>query len=113
MNTPSPDDTGFLATQARHVRQCLREARVVAIVWLLGFIYCGTTLSLLGWIPPEDRPVKPELILGMPSWVVWGLWLPWLVLVVVTWWFAICVLKDDEPYQEFPTATDETPNTPS
>jgi hypothetical protein len=25
------------------------------------------------------------------------------VQVGVTWWFAVCILKDDEPYQDFPT----------
>ena len=34
-----------------------------------------------------------------------------LVLVVVIWWFAAAVLKDDEPYQDFPDDGERTKET--
>ena len=92
----------FLRTQRRHVRRCWIEARIVGAIWLAAFCYIATTQSMLGYIPAADRPQLPAMILGVPSWVVWGLFLPWIVLIFVTWLFAAFVLKDDEPFMEFP-----------
>ncbi len=94
----------FYATQYRHFRQCLRETRLIAVVWTLMLIYCTTVFSLTGYIPPEERPDVPSLILGIPSWVFWGLFFPWCLGVVFTIWFAQFYLKEDEPYAEFPEA---------
>ena len=92
----------FLQLQHQHFVQCLREARFVgAVVVIAGFVICGLCISL-GYVAPIDRPETPDLLLGIPSWVVYGLVIPWLVLILVTWWFAWFMLKDDEPYMDFP-----------
>ncbi len=93
----------FFILQARHYRQCSREARLVGLIWLVGLIYISSVIVTMGYVPVAERPEVPTLILGMPAWVFWGLWLPWLVQIAVTWWFAVCRLKDDEPYADFPT----------
>lgn len=99
-----PRDRGadFFATQARHVRQCLREGLVAAALWFVGFVWVVSAMVTRGYVPDSERPAEPQLLLGMPSWVVWGLFVPWLVQIAAAWWFAICWLKDDEPYQDFP-----------
>jgi hypothetical protein len=95
------DRDSFLQTQARHVRQCWFEAKVVGLVWLTALVYCSCMLSR-GYVAPTQRPELPALVWGVPAWVFWGLLLPWVVLIGVTWLFAAFVLKDDEPYQDFP-----------
>jgi hypothetical protein len=103
-------EEGFYATQSRHVRQCLREGWVAVAIWFTAMAWCCSVMILKGYVAPNDRPEEPLLVLGMPSWVVWGLFLPWIVQIMATWWFAICWLKDDEPYQEFPAREEsETP----
>ena len=97
MNNHSPYSPDFLKSQARHVRQCLKEAYLVGIIWLVTLVYCSSVIITLGYLPVEQRPEQPVLILGMPSWVFWGLLLPWLILIAVTWWFALFWMKDDEP----------------
>ena len=82
--------------------QCKKEAKFVAVVWIVSLFYCVGTIVSLGYPASEDRPDVPNLIFGMPAWVFWGLWLPWLVLIGITWWFALRVLKDDEPFAAFP-----------
>ena len=86
-----------LAATARHVRQCRREALVVIALWVLGF--ASTAVILVGWgyVPVDERPAVPPLVWGMPAWVAWGLFVPWFVQIAAVWWFALCVLKDDEP----------------
>ena len=96
-----PNDA-FFTHQARHVRQCLKEAKLAFAIWAAGLIYCTLTIVWLGYIPPSARPDTPELVWGMPAWVFWGLWLPWFVQTGLTWWFAIFILKEDEPFVEFP-----------
>ena len=90
------------AAQARHVRQCLKEVKIVAAIWLAGFVWCATVLIWRGYIPVDQRPDVPALVLGIPSWVFWGLFVPWFVQIGAAWWFAVWVLKDDEPGYEGP-----------
>lgn len=104
--TPADErDNEFFATQAKHVRQCLREGTMAVAIWLVALVWCCSVMIVKGYIAPADRPLEPELLLGMPSWVVWGLFVPWIAQIGATWWFAICWLKDDEPYHEFPNGS--------
>lgn len=92
----------FAAVQARHYRQCLNEARLAAAVFLVAFLGCASVIAMLGYPAPGERPPEPVLIWGIPQWVFWGLFVPWLVLIGVTWWFALFFLRDDEPVMPFP-----------
>ena len=83
--------------QLRHYLQCLREARFVAVTWVITALYIAMMCGRYGYIPVEDRPDTPFLVMGIPGWVVIGVFAPWIVLIFVTWWFALFVLKDDEP----------------
>jgi len=97
MTAASETDNEPAAVQDRHVRQCLREARWVVVLWLIQLVYCTVAIVTLGYPEPSMRSDSPNLILGVPAWVVWGLFLPWTVQIVAAWWFAIVVLQDDEP----------------
>lgn len=97
MTAASKTDRQPAVAQDRHVRQCLREARWVAVLWLIQLVYCTVAMVTLGYPDPSARPDAPNLILGIPAWVVWGLFLPWCVQIVAAWWFALAVLQDDEP----------------
>lgn len=101
-----PRQDTFAETQRRHVAQCIKEARFVAVTWLAALVFCGGWIGLFGYLPEAERPLEPVLIMGIPSWVIWGLFLPWSILVVVTWYFAAVILKDDEPLI-LPPADDE------
>lgn len=106
MTQPSEQKESFFTVQARHAQQCTKEAWIVSGIWLAGLVYCSTAISILGYVPTDQRPAEPELVLGMPSWVFWGLFLPWFVLIGATWWFAGRCLKDDEPYMKMPDGDD-------
>lgn len=100
--TSSENSDAFYAVQSRHVRQCLKEARIVMLFWFVGLIHCLTMFLTMGYVPPHQRPDVPDLILGMPTWVFWGLFFPWFIQIGLTFWFALCFMKDDEEYQDFP-----------
>lgn len=92
--------------QARHYLQCIREARFVTWTWILTAIYVSVMCANFGYIPPAERPDTPWLILGIPGWVVISVIAPWIVVIGVTWGFAVFVLKDDEPLHESELADD-------
>jgi hypothetical protein len=92
----------FLIHQARHARQCWVEARIVFGIIVVALTVSSVILYTQGFVEPAQRPAQPNLILGIPSWVVWGLVLPWLATIGVTWLFAVFLMKDDEPYIEVP-----------
>ncbi|MFP6700711.1 MAG: DUF997 family protein [Planctomycetaceae bacterium] len=82
--------------ESRHLAQCLREVRIVVLLWLAGLAWTLVVVVGWGYVPVAERPEVPALILGIPSWVVWGLVVPWCLEVVAAWWFAVRVLADDD-----------------
>ncbi|MCI0379132.1 MAG: hypothetical protein L0215_16110 [Gemmataceae bacterium] len=87
-------------------RNARREAWIVALVWALAFawtvVWCymhgyaheETSLHVrLGWVEAEPTP---DLVLGFPDWVFWGIMLPWLACSAFTVWFGIWGMTDDD-----------------
>ena len=80
------------------LKNARREAIVIGIVWFAAMAYCCGYCYLFGYIRP-DRPLGQEdvrPILGMPSWVFWGIMVPWAVSAVFTFWFAGFRMADDD-----------------
>lgn len=80
------------STVAAVLRSARREALFVAVVWVLA---CGYTVgysALFGY----GQSAAPTLIYGIPSWVLWGIFLPWSVTSLVTCWFAFFGMKDED-----------------
>ncbi|MCI0638352.1 MAG: hypothetical protein L0Y72_12970 [Gemmataceae bacterium] len=103
-------------------RNARREAWIVALVWALAFawsvVWCyihgyahdeASLLVRLGWV--EAGPARtPELVLGFPDWVFWGILLPWLACSAFTVWFGIWGMSDDNLGSEL--TSDPSPPTP-
>ena len=96
----------FDSVQNRHYRQCAKEAKLAATVFLVALSYCPAVIVNKGYLPPPERPLEPDLVWGIPGWVFWGLLLPWCLMIGITCWFALFFLKDDEPLLPFPGETD-------
>ena len=56
----------------------------VSILWIVGFC------SVYGYAP--DEPLS--IVMGMPWWVFWGVFVPWIVTAVFSCWFAIYKMAD-------------------
>jgi hypothetical protein len=75
-----------------------REGVIIFTAWLLSTVYCCIYCYLYGYIRPE-HPLGPEdvhLIFGMPSWVFWGIMVPWAICAIFTFWFAGWQMADDD-----------------
>ena len=89
--TRPPDDDPVL----RHAR---REALIILGVWAACTIYCCAYAYLFGY----DRPGRPlgaaevRPVLGVPSWIAWGVFLPWGLCFAFTAWFAGWMMVDDD-----------------
>jgi hypothetical protein len=80
------------------LKNARREAIVIGVVWFAAMTYCCAYCYVFGYIraghPLGAADVHP--ILGMPSWVFWGIIVPWAVCALFTFWFAGFVMADDE-----------------
>ncbi len=92
----SPDRFDPLVLHARRETLVILAAFAVCMVWSIGWCYC------VGYLGPDGGPVSK--VLGMPSWVFWGVAVPWLAADLFAVWFCFFFMVDD-PLGE---AQDET-----
>jgi hypothetical protein len=81
-----------------------REALMVAGIWLTAATYSVTTCYQLGY----NRPISDlKLVLGFPEWTFWGVVVPWVACVVISWIFGVRFVHDSHLGEELPEETDE------
>ena len=80
----------------------LREARWILVFWAVFFVWVVGYCSLFGY-PAEGEPIAT--VLGMPAWVFWGIFVPWIVSGAITIWFALTQIED-HPLDEVVNAED-------
>lgn len=92
---------------ARLYHHARREAVIIvliwfaALVWVVGYCYLrGYTHPADSWLVRSGLAVGPEELVarvwGFPSWVLFGIVIPWLVASAVTILFAQFVMADDD-----------------
>lgn len=67
-----------------------KEAIVAFLMWLGAGIWVITVSFWLG------RGLTPTFIGGIPSWVLWGVLVPWLTLFVIHSWYSLFYMKADD-----------------
>ena len=75
------------------LKQTLKEVKYLLLAWLFFaswvLIYCG--FEAYG---QDHEDVK--ITFGMPSWVFWGIAVPWICSISYTIYFSLFVMKDNE-----------------
>lgn len=87
-NRPSKDnlyDPVFLNSR--------REAIVIASVWVLGLIWAVPYCYLTGY---NLAPEEVQTIVGIPSWIFWGIGVPWVIADLFTAWFCFLYMSEDD-----------------
>jgi hypothetical protein len=69
-----------------------REAVFVALLWVVSALY--TVGYAVAFAYRKDA--APSLLFGIPTWVVWGVLLPWAVCTLASFWFALYGMQDEE-----------------
>ena len=74
------------------LKQTLKEVKYLLLAWLFFaswvLIYCG--FEAYG---QDHEDVK--ITFGMPSWVFWGIAVPWICSIIYTIYFSLFVMKDN------------------
>ncbi len=79
-----PDDPVYLNGR--------REAITTLVIWAVFGIYTLTYCYLNGYV---CDPATIGTVFGVPDWVFWGVFVPWVAAIPVSCWFAFVVMKDD------------------
>ncbi|MCB1063259.1 MAG: DUF997 family protein [Verrucomicrobiae bacterium] len=75
-------------------RQARREMWVMVAAWIVFFTWVTVACARSAYVIPEGGMSEIPTILGMPSWVVLGIGLPWVVANLFIAWFALGFMKD-------------------
>lgn len=70
-----------------------REAVIALGVWFAAMVYSVGVCYFYGYNRELDQL---GYIFGVPDWVFWGIFVPWIGCFVVSSWFSVCVMKDDD-----------------
>jgi len=68
-----------------------QEAIAAGVIWFVFFVWVIGVSAILGY-----GAVEPTLVMGVPTWVFWGVLLPFIVATVLNCYFAFFYLKDDD-----------------
>ena len=71
-----------------------REAVIIFCLWLAGFAWAVPFCYFTGYIRDFD-PETFSTTFGIPTWLFWGVLIPWIVADLFTTWFCFCYMRDD------------------
>lgn len=96
MTPPEP------SSQPEYDPTYLHSLRELVVILILFAVFCGWSIlicGLLGYRNADGTDGSGEqiaLVLGMPAWVFWGIFLPWIAVDVVAVWFCFFFMKVDD-----------------
>lgn len=73
----------------------LREALVILVIWGVSFAW---TVPVCYWTGYRSSGQEWELsmLFGIPSWIFWGVVLPWIVSGIAAILMCLLYIKDDD-----------------
>ena len=75
------------------LRQSRRELWFILLTWLGCCVWVIAYCAVNGY---HLNPEEVSTVFGFPSWVFWGVALPWMFANVVTFWFCLRFLKNED-----------------
>ncbi|MBI83522.1 MAG: hypothetical protein CMJ81_10025 [Planctomycetaceae bacterium] len=73
-----------------------REALIILCSWVACLIWAVPYCYLNGYPDESFDPAQLETTWGMPSWVFWGIVVPWILATAFTLGFCLFVMRDDD-----------------
>ena len=74
-------------------KSSLRELKWIFVIWLVHFVWVVGYCYAFGYLAPKTQLTT---VIGMPSWVFWGVFVPWISATVVSSWFALTQIEDHD-----------------
>ncbi|MGI6075167.1 MAG: DUF997 family protein [Pyramidobacter sp.] len=72
---------------------CLKEFKIAAVTTMAYILICCCLCWFLGY---NKEPSQITLIAGIPSWIVWGVVVPWVVMVIFTVIYSFFIMEGDD-----------------
>ncbi|MDA1013030.1 MAG: hypothetical protein O3A00_01095 [Planctomycetota bacterium] len=69
-----------------------REAIVIFLAWAAALFWAVPYCYLTAYGIEGEVPT----VWGIPSWLFWGIAVPWVLADLFTVWFCLCYMKNDE-----------------
>ena len=90
-NSPSPDQAASIEYDPVFLHS-RREAIVIFFVWLAGLVWAVPFCYFNGYVDAENI----STVWGIPSWLFWGIGVPWILADLFTVWFCFFYMADDD-----------------
>lgn len=87
-----------------------REAVVAFVLWAVAMLWTVGYCYRYGY---QRSPEDVQLIGGIPSWVLWGIFVPWVLWTIISTLFARFVMRDEVMDEERDDEADITSGSPS
>ena len=81
-------------TRRSLVDRSFREAKWMLLIWFVSSVWTLGYCLTYGYAPIDPNDL--EISFGMPSWVFWGVGLPWLTTMLISIGFALVGIQDDD-----------------
>ena len=69
------------------------ESVLILISWL---VFAAWVICYAAWRAYPEDPSQIRLVFGLPSWVFWGIAVPWLAATAWTIFLALRVMQDHQ-----------------
>ncbi len=53
-------------------------------------------MAVCGWMAYDYDVESPPTVLGLPDWIFWGVFVPWIAAGAFTIWYALYFIVDDD-----------------
>lgn len=79
--------------QLSHYELCLKEFKICGILTSIYIIVCCLLCWVLGY---HQDGSHTTFIFGIPTWAVIGVFIPWILMVIITTIYGLFIMKGDE-----------------
>lgn len=73
-----------------------REALFILVVFAVCFLWSILVCYFDGYVTAGNITANVPIVWGMPRWVFWGIFMPWVFADVVTIGFVFFFMRDDD-----------------
>jgi len=73
-----------------------RELIAILVIFGGACVWALTVSWVSGYTTDAQAGEQIAKVLGMPRWVFWGVFVPWIAADVATIWFCFFYMKDDD-----------------
>ena len=80
-------------------RRSRLEAVVAGVIWFV----CGCWVIGISYFLGYSQPARS--IGGVPHWILWGVFVPWVVFFLIHCWYSLVFMRDDSPEDSQPPTT--------